>query len=77
MEYDSTEHFSYCNEGVGDERVVAVKLIPIQGAEAADISQRNEDTSVITRNGASLGHYTFLVLFGLGSIRRVRKRKEK
>ncbi|MBM7036469.1 DUF3466 family protein [Vibrio ulleungensis] len=77
MEYDSTEHFSYCNEGVGDERVVAVKLIPIQGAEAADISQRTEDTSVITRNGASLGLYTFLVLFGLGSIRQVRKRKKK
>ncbi|USD67056.1 DUF3466 family protein [Vibrio sp. SCSIO 43136] len=61
MEYDSSDHFSYCNQGVGDERVVAVTLLPIAGATSADISAREEDTSTVTRSGAALGLIWLLI----------------
>ncbi|MDG3085894.1 DUF3466 family protein [Vibrio hannami] len=70
MEYDSTEHFAYCNEGSGDERIVAVVLVPIQGATSDDISEREDDTSTVSRSGAGLGWYMLISLFSIGFIRR-------
>ncbi|WP_299018725.1 DUF3466 family protein [uncultured Photobacterium sp.] len=49
-----------------DEKVVAVKLIPIPGG---DIQQRPEDNSAIKRNGASFGLFC-LTLLGLIGFRR-------
>lgn len=71
MAYDSTAHFAYCNDGVGDERVVAVKLIPISGAKSEDISQRSDDTEDVERSGAGTG---LLVLISLISLLFVRLR---
>jgi hypothetical protein len=69
MEYDSSDHFAYCNSGIGDERVVAVKLIPISGATVSDIVPRDEETIIVTRSGASLGLLWTLLLLGLVTIR--------
>ncbi|WP_413283208.1 DUF3466 family protein [Vibrio sp. MA40-2] len=54
IEYDSTDHWAYCNEGDGDERITAVKLIPINGATSDDISEREEDTTTVSRSGGSV-----------------------
>lgn len=53
IEYDSTDHWAYCNEGYGDERIVSVKLIPVLGATSDDISEREDDTTTTSRSGGS------------------------
>ncbi|MGV2842027.1 hypothetical protein ACE3G7_22965, partial [Vibrio cyclitrophicus] len=72
MAYDSTAHFAYCNDGVGDERVVAVKLIPISGATSEDIAERSDDSAEdVERSGAGTG---LLVLISLMSVLSMRSR---
>lgn len=51
-----------------DERVVAVKLVPIVGGT---IDEREEVTETITRSGASLGGLTLLMLALIGLRRRM------
>ncbi|GAL17040.1 hypothetical protein JCM19235_5589 [Vibrio maritimus] len=67
--YDNTDHFATCGNGLETETVVAVKLIPIQGATSADIESRSVDTSTVTREGASV---TLLSLFFLLAFRVLR-----
>ncbi|MFA0523498.1 DUF3466 family protein [Vibrio sp. 10N.222.52.C3] len=75
MAYDSTAHFAYCNDGVGDERVVAVKLIPISGATSEDIAERSDDSAEdVERSGAGTG---LLVLISLMSVLSVRLKKSR
>ncbi|MEZ9625409.1 DUF3466 family protein [Aliivibrio fischeri] len=64
--YDSTSHNAYCGDGNGTETVVAVKLVPIAGADAAAIQPRNYDSTATERQGAGLGFgaLTILGLFG-------------
>ncbi|USD62673.1 DUF3466 family protein [Vibrio sp. SCSIO 43140] len=67
--YDNTDHFATCGNGLETETVVAVKLIPIQGATSADIESRSVDTSTVSREGASV---TLLSLFFLLAFRVLR-----
>lgn len=60
--YESTDHFATCGNGTEAETVVAVKLVPIQGATSSDIESRSENTSTVTREGGSV---TLLGLFFL------------
>jgi len=64
--YDSTSHNAYCGDGNGTEKVVAVKLVPIAGADASAIQPRSYDSTVTERQGAGLGFgaLTILGLFG-------------
>ncbi|MCA3897756.1 DUF3466 family protein [Vibrio vulnificus] len=64
--YDTTAHNSYCGEGSQEEKVVAVKLIPIANADANDIEKRPVEKASAERKGAGLGwlSLTLLVLFG-------------
>ncbi|HFQ4960116.1 TPA: DUF3466 family protein [Vibrio vulnificus] len=64
--YDTTAHNSYCGEGSKEETVVAVKLIPIAGADASNINARPVEKASAERSGAGLGwlSLTLLVLFG-------------
>ena len=57
--YSSTNHFASCDD---DEIVVAVKLVPINGATSSNITERSEDTTTDSdsRSGAGFG------LLGLG-----------
>ncbi|MFA0440841.1 DUF3466 family protein [Vibrio sp. 10N.222.51.C12] len=68
--YDTTDHFSTCGEGTTTETVVAVKLIPINGASSADISSREDDTSTVDRQGASTHPLALAALFLLIAYRR-------
>jgi hypothetical protein len=70
-QYDTTSHNSYCGGGSGTEEIVAVKLIPIQGATSADIEERVADSTTVSRKGGSLGIFA-LTLLGLISFRRKR-----
>ncbi|WP_299694511.1 DUF3466 family protein [uncultured Vibrio sp.] len=69
--YDTTSHNAYCGGAESDavEEVVAVKLIPIAGATAADIETRSADSEKVDRAGGSLGWLTLTVL-GLIGFRR-------
>lgn len=64
--YDSVARDSYCGNGSTDETVVAVKLVPIAGADASAIQARPFENSTIERQGGSLGFgaMTLLGLFG-------------
>lgn len=68
-EYDSTAHNSYCGAGNDEEKIVAVKLIPIAGAKSSDIVERVAETTTVTRSGGSIGIFA-LTLLGLISFRR-------
>lgn len=69
--YDSTDHNSYCGDGNGEEKLVAVKLVPIAGATADDIVQRKGGKPDVKREGAggSLGYFA-LTLLGLLGFRK-------
>ncbi|MCL9773796.1 DUF3466 family protein [Vibrio methylphosphonaticus] len=68
--YDTTDHFATCGEGTETETVVAVKLMPINGATSADIYSREEDTSTVSRAGGSAHPFAILGLLLLGLGRR-------
>ncbi|KJY94101.1 hypothetical protein TW84_00160 [Vibrio neptunius] len=69
--YDTTAIDSKCNSGIaGSEKIVAVKLVPINGATTSDIQARpvtQEDK--VDRQGGSLGVFA-LTLLGLLGFRR-------
>ncbi len=67
--YDSTAHNAQCGAGKGQEKTVAVKLVPIAGKIHKDISPRGMDDLVVERNGAGLGLWS-LILGGLLWFRR-------
>lgn len=67
--YDSTAHNSQCGAGKGQEKTVAVKLVPIAGQTHENISPRGTDNPVIERSGAGLGLWS-LILGGLLWFRR-------
>ncbi|EEX37187.1 membrane protein [Vibrio metschnikovii] len=67
--YDSTAHNAQCGAGKGQEKTVAVKLVPIAGKTDKDISPRGMDDLVVERNGAGLGLWS-LILGGLLWFRR-------
>lgn len=67
--YDSTAHNAQCGVGKGQEKTVAVKLVPIAGKNHEDISPRGTDELVVERNGAGLGLWS-LILGGLLWFRR-------
>jgi len=64
--YSTTASNATCN---GTETTVAVKLVPISGATASDISARTSESSSSDRSGAGLGLWAF-VLLGLAGFRR-------
>ncbi|GAA5644763.1 DUF3466 family protein [Vibrio proteolyticus] len=64
--YDTIEHNSYCDGGSGAEQIVAVKLVPIQGATNADIQERSVERPPVSRSGGSLGFLALTVLGFLG-----------
>lgn len=69
--YDSTAHNAQCGAGKGQEKTVAVKLVPIAiaGQTHENISPRGTDDLVVERNGAGLGLWS-LILGGLLWFRR-------
>ncbi|MEZ8823769.1 DUF3466 family protein [Vibrio amylolyticus] len=67
--YDNTTHNSYCGGGNTTEETVAVKLIPIQGANSANIQPRGIEEPVVKRKGGSIG-WAMFALFGLVYLRR-------
>ncbi|MGV3001722.1 DUF3466 family protein [Vibrio sp. E150_018] len=67
--YDNTDHNSYCGDGNVTEELVAVKLIPIAGATADDIVEREGGEPDVEREGGSLGYFA-LALLGLLGFRR-------
>ncbi|MDB1123902.1 DUF3466 family protein [Vibrio algarum] len=68
-EYDSTAHNAYCGSGSSEEKIVAVKLIPISGATSAQIESRSLDSETVSRSGGGFGIFA-LTLLGLISFRR-------
>ncbi|MBW3697012.1 DUF3466 family protein [Vibrio sp. T187] len=70
-EYDTTSHNSQCafNNG-GEEKVVAVKLVPIADATSTDIVARGSDTAKVERQGAGLGLIALTILGFLGFRRK-------
>lgn len=70
-EYDSTSHNAYCGGGSGEEKIVAVKLIPIADASSDDIVARSGELETVKRKGGSFGLLA-LTLLGLISFRRNR-----
>ncbi len=64
--YDSTAHDAYCGGGNTQEKIVAVKLIPINGATSANISTRGYTDKSVERQGAGIGLFAlgFLALVG-------------
>lgn len=71
--YDSTDEDATCGDGDQDETWVAVKLVPINGATADDISPRDESTTSVSRSGASTGLFALLSMGLLALVRRKRK----
>ncbi|BCN24198.1 DUF3466 family protein [Vibrio alfacsensis] len=68
--YNSTAHNAKCGDGSsGLEKIVAVKLIPIQGATADNIQPRGMESESVDRQGAGLGLWA-LTLLGLLGFRR-------
>jgi hypothetical protein len=61
--YDSSAINASCSSGAS---LVAVKLVPINGATASDISARTVDQNKVERQGGSIGVWalTILALFG-------------
>ncbi|MUH94954.1 DUF3466 family protein [Aliivibrio fischeri] len=68
--YDSTSHNAYCGDGNGTEKVVAVKLVPIAGADASAIQPRSYDSTATERQGAGLGFGTLTILGLFGFMRK-------
>jgi len=68
-EYDTTAHNALCGGGSSVEKIVAVKLIPINGATSADIVERPTTTTKVSRQGAGFG-WLALTLIGLISFIR-------
>lgn len=70
--YDTTSHNSYCGGAASNavEKVVAVKLIPIEGKGKSDIQARSTDTAKVDRKGGSLGWFALTVLGLLGFRRK-------
>ncbi|PAW10861.1 DUF3466 domain-containing protein [Vibrio sp. V1B] len=64
--YKTTSHNSSCD---GEEKIVAVKLVPIAGATAADIETRSVEEDSAERQGAGLG-WLALTMLGLFGFRR-------
>ncbi|YCO05163.1 DUF3466 family protein [Vibrio sp. VNB-15] len=64
--YKTTAHNSSCD---GDEKIVAVKLVPIVGATADDIQTRSVEEEAAERQGAGLG-WLALTMLGLFGFRR-------
>lgn len=73
QEYDSTAHDAYCGDGNGTEKIVAVKLVPIVGATAANIDTRGYENNTTERQGGSLG-FGALTLLGLFGFMRKRSK---
>ncbi|MGF1904690.1 DUF3466 family protein [Aliivibrio salmonicida] len=73
QEYDSTAHDAYCGDGNGTEKIVAVKLVPIVGATAANIETRGYENNTTERQGGSLG-FGALTLLGLFGFMRKRSK---
>ncbi|PMH46504.1 hypothetical protein BCU68_00170 [Vibrio sp. 10N.286.49.B3] len=73
LSYDSTDHNSYCNGGVGNtEKLVAVKLVPIPQADSSSdegIVPRDYINESAERQGAGLG-WLALTFLGWISFRR-------
>ncbi|AXY01042.1 DUF3466 family protein [Vibrio alfacsensis] len=68
--YNSTAHNAKCGDGSsGLEKLVAIKLIPIQGATADNIQPRGMESESVDRQGAGLGLWA-LTLLGLLGFRR-------
>ncbi|WP_154203699.1 DUF3466 family protein [Vibrio harveyi] len=67
--YDTTAHNSFCSNG--EEKIVAVKLVPIAGASAEnnDIQPRSVEEEAAERQGAGLG-WLALTMLGLFGFRR-------
>jgi hypothetical protein len=62
--YDSTAHNALCGDGT--EKIVAVKLVPITGADSESIQKRGYESTATERQGAGFGFgaLTLLSLFG-------------
>lgn len=69
-EYDSTSHYALCGDGSSVEKIVAVKLIPIDGATSANIVERPSTTAKVTRQGAGFGWIALTLLGLISFIRR-------
>ena len=68
--YDTLYLDSKCNGSTqGAEKIVAVKLVPIQNSTASNIQQRGLEPVSIDRKGGSLGWFA-LVVIGLLGFRR-------
>jgi hypothetical protein len=67
--YSDTSHNAYCTAGDGIETVVAVKLIPINGADASSIQTRSVDVPTPERQGGGIG-LSIIGLVGLLLFRR-------
>lgn len=67
--YDSTAHNALCGAGKGEIKTVAVKLVPISGANSDDIRPRITTDFAVDRQGAGLGFWS-LILGGLLWFRR-------
>lgn len=69
--YDSTSHNSYCGNASSnaEEKVVAVKLIPISDENLRNIQPRGTDSQNVERQGAGMGVFA-LTLLGLLGFRR-------
>ncbi|WP_394250884.1 DUF3466 family protein [Vibrio profundi] len=72
QQYDTTSHNSYCGNASSSavEEIVAVKLVPIAGATAADIQTRGTDFQNVERQGAGVGIFVLTVLGFLGFRRK-------
>lgn len=72
--YDYVSHNSYCGDGAGVEKLVAVKLIPIPGATSSDIQIRKAGDAPVERlGGGSLGYFALTILGLIGFRRRKNK----
>ncbi|MUK31463.1 DUF3466 family protein [Aliivibrio fischeri] len=69
-EYDSTAHNAYCDNGNGNERVVAVKLVPIAGEVYNSKDDRGYESTATERKGAGLGFGTLTILGLFGFMRK-------
>ncbi|GLT19273.1 hypothetical protein GCM10007938_30550 [Vibrio zhanjiangensis] len=68
--YDTTYLDSKCNGGTqGSEKIVAVKLVPIQGATSSNIQERGVTPVAVERKGGSINWFV-LLLMGLLGFRR-------
>ncbi|KII75850.1 DUF3466 family protein [Vibrio renipiscarius] len=69
--YDSEASNALCDGGTpGAEKIVAVKLVPIEGSVASDIQPRATESSKVEREGGSLGWFALGLLALLGFRRK-------